>query len=718
LAEVRERLINRRRVVLQGMRGVGKTVLASAAAFDLRSDYDVVWWISAASEAAVGAGLIGLGLRLGWIDAATRESEAVQRVMEALRDTSQRILLVLDDAIDVQSLKPQSLALAAADILLTSNSSAWRRFADIIRIRPWPPESGAEFLVERTDQRGDPDAARELSAALGGLPLALEQAGAYCEHLKIPLSEYLQRFSAQPMPLLDDADHADPTYRDEATTVARTFALAIGAANALNPAAEPLIIRMSLLAEAAIPMSLMAEGRQWFGEGLADCLIDDSLDRALAALATFALIEIGSTTHDDASNADMRVVRIHRLVRLVAAARCHAPDRPTLFGEWLRAIRQLFPNDVEDDPTTWPLARSLDLHLSAVVSETEPIPAGYAEEFSWLLDRQATYRHLVQADYTAAERLHQRALAIDEAHFGPMHRFVAVDLNNLAELKRRMGQLFEAEALYARASDIYRQTPGEHASRLANIENNRAELLRGRGDFAAAEPLYRSAIALEEGLPEPDFVSLAKYHGNLGILLAASQRPEDAEAEIIRALVISVQLFGKYHPLVAGNLNTYAGLLREIEQYERAERLYRSALRIATRTLPPRHPDIAIHMTNFAELLRTTNRPREAERLLRDALAIASVNNLPGDVATAVTMHRLALVLKQSEGSDAAKATLIGALNVFFTYAKMNSAAHPRMWAAAHAYIELCQAEFALSETEAQADLVALAESSGLKLTL
>jgi hypothetical protein len=46
-------------------------------------------------------------------------------------------------------------------------------------------------------------AAETLSEALGGLPLAHEQAAAYCERLTIMLAEYHKRFEAAPGRLLD-----------------------------------------------------------------------------------------------------------------------------------------------------------------------------------------------------------------------------------------------------------------------------------------------------------------------------------------------------------------------------------------------------------------------------------------------------------------------------------------------------------------------------------
>ena len=53
-----------------------------------------------------------------------------------------------------------------------------------------------------------------------------------------------------------------------------------------------------------------------------------------------------------------------------------------------------------------------------------------------------------------AEPLMRRALAIDEASYGPDHPNVAIDLNNLAPLLQATNRLGEAEPLMRRALAI------------------------------------------------------------------------------------------------------------------------------------------------------------------------------------------------------------------------------------------------------------------------
>ncbi len=275
---------------LHGMRGVGKTTLAAAYAERHRGDYRATWWIRAQTEPTLRADLVGLGIRLGWVGADEKEEPAVAAVIERLRHEGEGILLIFDNAIDASALKPYLPRGGAAQVLVTSNAHAWRGVAAPVEIRLWPKQIGADYLIARTGREAERAAAEALSDALGGLPLAHEQAAAYCERLDIPLGEYARRFATTPAKYLDDARHASAEYHD-GLTVAKTFALAIDEAAKLHPAAEPLIVHAALLAPEPIPLFLFKEAREKFGEPLASVLADEGLDEAVAALRTFALVE-------------------------------------------------------------------------------------------------------------------------------------------------------------------------------------------------------------------------------------------------------------------------------------------------------------------------------------------------------------------------------------------------------------------------------------------
>jgi hypothetical protein len=348
---------------LHGLRGVGKTTLAAAYAERHRGGYRATWWIRAQSEITMRADLVALGIRLDWA-ADAKEELAVDTVMERLRHEGEGVLLLFDNAIEAGALKPYLPRGGAAKVLVTSNAHAWRGVAEPVEIRLWPKEIGADYLIARTGRTSERAAAEALSEVLGGLPLAHEQAAAYCERLDISLAEYRRRFEAAPVRLLDDARHAAPEYHD-GLTVAKTFALAIEEAAKLNPVAEPLIVHAALLAPEPIPLFLFSEARETFGEPLAAALTGDGLDEAVAALRGFALLDRETIVDERDASTTTDTIRLHRLVREVAAARCEGQTSDTLRQVLIEALAAVYPEDGFENPASWPRCSLLTPHLVA-----------------------------------------------------------------------------------------------------------------------------------------------------------------------------------------------------------------------------------------------------------------------------------------------------------------------------------------------------------------
>jgi hypothetical protein len=98
-----------------------------------------------------------------------------------------------------------------------------------------------------------------------------------------------------------------------------------------------------------------------------------------------------------------------------------------------------------------------------------------------------------------AEPLMRRALAIDEASYGPDHPDVAIHLNNLAQLLQDTDRLADAEPLMRRHVEIFlsftARTGHQHPNLLASFGNYAGFLVAmGRSETearAAVEALVR-----------------------------------------------------------------------------------------------------------------------------------------------------------------------------------------------------------------------------------
>jgi tetratricopeptide (TPR) repeat protein len=637
---------------LYGLRGVGKTMLATAYADAHRRQYRATWWIRAQTETTMRADLVALGIRLGWVGANDKEEPALALVMERLRNEGEGILLIFDNAIEAGALRPYLPFGGGARVLVTSNAPDWRSVAEPVEIRVWPANVGADFLIARTGRDGERIAAETLSETLGGLPLAHEQAAAYCERLGISFAEYRKRFEAAPVRLLDDTRHT-PLQHHYGMTAAKSFALAIEEAAKLNPAAEPLIVHAALLAPEPIPLFLFAEASEKFGALLATALADDGLDESIVALRTFALIDRESIADERDPSITTDAIRLHRLVREVAAARCEGKAREKLRGALAAAVAAVYPENGYDNPAAWPRCALLTPHLLAIC-ETEMVGTAADAVRAHLLNQAGNYFH-GRAAYSTARPLLEHALAIYERERGPEHPDTATGLNNLALLLKAQGDLAAARPLYERALAIREKEPGPQHPDTGTSLNNLARLLHDQGDLAAARPLFERSLAIREKAFGPEHPLTALGLNNLAGLLQDLDDLEAARPLFERALAIHEKARGPGHPDTAIGLDNLASLLQSTRDFAAARPLYERALAIREKALGPEHADTALSLNNLAFLLQAQGDLRAARPLYERALAIREKAFGPEHPNTARLLNNLAYLLRAQGDPVAAR---------------------------------------------------------------
>ena len=629
---------------LQGMQGVGKTVLAAAYADRHRNGYRATWWLRAQTEAGLRTDLMALGVRLGWVRPDEKEEPALAAVMERLRHEGEGILLIYDNATDANALNPYLPRGGLAHVLVTSNSHAWRRVAEQIEIRLWPEQIGADYLIARTGRAGERAAAEELSEMLGGLPLAHEQAAAYCERLEIPIAEYLHRFKAAPIPLLGEGE--TPEY--DRLTVARAFTVAIDEAAKLHPAAEPLIVHAALLAPEPIPLFLFAgEGRKKFGEPLCTLLANGGRDEAVAALRAFALVDRESIPDERNPALTTDSIRLHRLVREVCAARYAGEAQERARRALIEALAAVYPHDVFSDLTNWPQARRLDALALALAGGDAELPEGSEVPASDLMDKLALYRYVAIADYAQARQLFERALAIRMKVLGSDHPDTAQSLNNLALLRRAQGDLPAARTLFERALAIREKLPGPGHTDTAQTLNNLASLLRAQGDLPAAREYCERALAIYEQECGPDDPHTATSRIILAAVLNAQGEHDEAMRLAESALAIYEKTFKSDHPAKAACLTNLATVFQGQGDFAAARPLFKRALAINEQALGPDHPNTAMSLNSLGSLLQADGDPVAARKHFERALAITEQALGPDHPYSTVVRTNLAALMEQ-----------------------------------------------------------------------
>ena len=143
----------------------------------------VAWQFPAEDPAVLAVGFGELAAQLGAGDG----GDPVATVHGALAASLAPWLLVFDNAPDRASVAPFVPPAGRGRVLITSRNQIWPP-GQALAVPVLDPELAAEFLISRTGD-GDRQAASELAAKLGGLPLALEQAGAYIQAALLPVRE-------------------------------------------------------------------------------------------------------------------------------------------------------------------------------------------------------------------------------------------------------------------------------------------------------------------------------------------------------------------------------------------------------------------------------------------------------------------------------------------------------------------------------------------------
>jgi tetratricopeptide (TPR) repeat protein len=439
------------------------------------------------------------------------------------------------------------------------------------------------------------------------LPLAHEQAAAYCARTGLSLSDYRKKFEAEPTKFLEK--DASPRYHNR-RTAAKTFLLAIEEAAKLHPAAESLITYVALLAPEPIPLYLFSEARETFAEPFASQIGEEGLDEAVAALRAFALVDRESIPDERDQSTTTDCIRLHRLVREVAAARCEEHQHSDIRRDLLLGMAEIFPDDVYSNPQGWPRARRLDAIAIELLKDDLDVPQGAKDAASLLLNGLATYRLEVLAAYAEARLLYERALAIDETEFGLEHVRTGQTLHNLGHVVLRQGNLEEARPLLERALAICEKARGpDHPETVPEL-GNLGYLLRRQGDIAGARFLFERALKICEKAFGPNDTMTATTLQHLGGLLADQDDLAEARQYLERGLNIYEETLGPDHPFIARSLNNLARLLWNQGDHAGACSHFERALAIWDKALGRDHPDtkfgagvaaMALEALGFAE---------------------------------------------------------------------------------------------------------------------
>ena len=656
---------------ISGLGGIGKTQLAIEYAYCFRHEYQAILWARAETTEALNASYAEIARILNLPKKNVQEQEViVQAVKHWLQETN-GWLLILDNADDLIIVQPFLPLVCPGHLVLTTQARVMGKLARRLEIDTLEREVGALLLLRRAgvitpdgalDSASSPDhaVALKLTEEFEGLPLALDQAGAYIEETQCGLADYERQYQTRRGELLA---HRGMGMDDHPAPVTATWSISFAKVESRNPAAADLLRLCAFLAPEAIPEKLLTEGAKELGEVLAPIATKAyQFQQAIDVLHNYSLIKRDSRTS---------TLTVHRLVQAVLRNSLSVEDQQKWKLRAVRVVRATLPNL---DHSDWTTCEVWLPHVSLCDSwmKEEEVPFSLA---SPLLNWAGCYLR-ERARYDEAESFLEHALTMSQFAHREASLAETTHLNELAYLYWNQGKYKEAEKLFKRARIIQEgqmtyealtlpeklqyaeslqslacvyQTLGKYkeseelfllALKAVSLQSL-AFVYQIMGRHKESEELFLRALARSEPADE---LAGAVTLSNLAELYRRQGRYKEADLLLKHAQSIHENHVGSEHLKTAYIFHKQALLSFDQERYDEAEKLFIRTQKIYETRLGSEHPNRAQVLHGLAEIRRVQHKHEDAEALFKHALKILKKKFGPEHPATASTMNGLALL--------------------------------------------------------------------------
>ncbi|WP_395091363.1 tetratricopeptide repeat protein [Armatimonas sp.] len=662
LAALSQAFERHQKTYLFGLGGMGKTQTALEYAHASAASYPLgILWVRAESAATLDEEYRSVAYVLRLPQAETPDISVVREAVRQELSTHDDYLLVLDNVEDLQTIAPYLPTGGGGQVLITTRIHQIVPKDAGVSLQELNDDAGADLLLTRAghDPQGSPErkAAKKFSHTVDGLPLALDQAGAYIAASVSTVASY-QALYAQSGARLRKRRGAQAGISHE--SVATTFEVAVQrigevwpedsedeetAAVAREAAIEFLRV-CAFLAPDDIPDVILKQAGSHLSEPLQKCAADALVyDVTIQRLLKFSLMSVRT---DESYVYGTQLFSLHRLVQDVILDGLTEEEHSQYQQLAITAVSQSHPTDWN---TRWD-------HYSHLASHSQKITDiifrhGIETEHAGLLCNQLGFHKERQADYATVLPLYKRALSIRETSPGANHPDTAESLNNLGALYRIQGNYAAALPLFERALSICEMSLGANHPNTATSLNNLAMLYESQGNYAAALPLFERALLISEMSLGADHPNTATSLNNLAGLHKSQGDYAAALPLFERALLISEMSLGANHPDTATSLNNLAMLYKSQGNYAAALPLFERALLISEMSLGADHPDTATSLNNLAGLHESQGNYAAALPLSERALLICETSLGADHPDTAGSLSNLA-GLHESQGDYAA----------------------------------------------------------------
>ncbi|MFD5127945.1 FxSxx-COOH system tetratricopeptide repeat protein [Streptomyces olindensis] len=562
---------------LHGLGGVGKSQLALEYIYTHQRDYRIICWIPAERESLILAALSSLASQLGVAPAgqdslgAAAANTAVPAVLEALRTGTpyDNWLLVFDNAEDIEAVRGYFPHNGPGKVIVTSRNRGWERVATSLPVNVFERDESIELLQKRAKDLPREDADR-LAEALGDLPLAVEQAGAWLGVTGMEVDEYLELL-AQRSPEILEIEQSP----DYPVSVAAAWDISLERIRQNNPGARQLLDICASMAPEPIPRSILRSSRGVNITPQIDPMLREPirLNRAIRDLSQFSLIKVDPRAG---------TLQMHRLLQTVLLAKLSEEER-----ERMRDAAHQLLSAANRGPfgssQEWRDYQALLPHVlaSQAVTSTDPYVRDLVYDTMWFL--------YYWGDHEGAASFGRQAWSAWLAASGEEDIYVVRMTKGFAFLLRQIGQIAESIPLTEKALEVSRRMEVEPEELIDSLcEMSDAHRYQGR--FQEARDLGKEATELARSLFGPDDPATLRASHSWGVDLRLC-------GEFTEALSLDQETARQRDLLLGGasffTLNTMhcVGIdMREAGRYSDARDWQEDVYRQAFTALGEKHP--------------------------------------------------------------------------------------------------------------------------------
>ena len=619
----------RQRTVLVGMRGCGKSQLASALAQQCEDkNWSLVAWVNAGSPESITSDLVELAkelkkeLKIDTSDQPTPKT-IIRRLFNRLKsaDPSDRLIVFdnVENIDDLRRLVPSANGLRV--VATTTNNTGWGHQGwDTIKVGVFGRDKSISYLLTATAST-DHDTADKLADRLGDLPLALAQAAATARNGDLSLVQYLDRLDSyrserviRPVP----GDY----YTDD---VATALCMAIEDAfenleDDTKKAAQRQLGALALLAESGVPTRWLdptieqQDDREVQDTNRAE---DETAHEALTDLIHRSIIQ---------QSADKATTMLHRLQAQVLRESWNEQDNKEALESAAALLRSVSINKFSRNATALRRRETLDL--------IEQLRAIGEQRHSQLL---FTLRTITASLFQGFSHAHDLGLACAaltlEISANSLENTPALDpyerLNLhicLAQAYQAAGNLPKAIYRYRQVLEVCTRTFGKGDPRTLSCRNYLASAYQAAGNLPEAIYLYEQVLRDTPpivGKYHPNTlntrISLASAYQEVGDIHKAIDRYKQVCKDCIKAL-------GENHPETLRSRINLAYAYQEAGDVDKAISSYEQLLQDCTRILGQDHPHTLTTRNNLASAYESAGHKAESissyEQLLQDCTRI------------------------------------------------------------------------------------------------